>query len=356
MAQQRVLTPAERAENFARETRHHLQPITPKAGAEGATIVFDLPKTRMLAKTYLMVEANVKVTHASQTTFTPADFAPFTLLRRVRFEANNGFAPITLSGKELFMYSLATGDARVLDVVTDETSRAINVMPLKASSSGTVNKIRFIAKLPNTLNDRDPMGLIVLQNPETVAQIEVEFANGTSLLKDTSGYTVEVQSITVTPLVETFSIPLNPNARPDISLLKLVGSTAFPVVGAGEAVCKLNTGIMYRKLIFYVEDANGGVADDFITSDIEVVFNQADTPYRVHPKILAAINHEQFKKPLPKGLYMLDLSAFQGMPNYGGSRDYIDSSKLTEFWLRFKVAGACTIRVVHEQLSQLIGA
>jgi len=355
MAQQRVLTAAERAENFARETRQHMQPITSKAATENSSIVFDLPKTRMLSKTYLMVEANVNVKHATQTTFVPAEYAPYTLLRRVRFEANNGFAPITLSGKELFMYSLANMDARVLDVDNAENSRAINVMPLKASTAGTVNKIKFLIKLPNSLNDRDAVGLIVLQNPESVAQIEVEMNDGKSLFKDATGYTITVDNITVTPLVETFSIPLNPNARPDISVLKLIGSTSFPQVGAGEIVCKLQTGIMYRKLIFSVEDANGGVADDFLTSDIEVVFNQADTPYRINPKILAGINHEQFKRPLPKGLYMLDLTAFQGMANFGGSRDYIDSSKLTEFWLRFKVAGACTVRVVHEQLSKLVG-
>lgn len=345
------LTAQQRQQLFAQMTRQTFQPIAPAAGVKNSRVTLQLPQSRLLSKVRLMVQATINAKHATNTSYVPADMAPYSLIDSIRLEMNNGFSPITVTGKELYMHNLTRQRAHVLDVQT--SGRGKNVQGLVASAGGTDNTVRFQMELPISLNDRDAIGLILLQNRETVANIHVTFADENALVKSgQAGYTFTVSNILVTPHVETFTIPNVPEAMPDLSVLKLVQSTSYPIAGAGEAVMKLPVGTTYRKLIFFVEDANGGVDDSFITSDIELVINQADSPYRVHPLHLASINQEQYAKTLPKGMYVFEFTD-QGIVNYGGGRDYIDTERLTEFWLRFKVSGACTVRCVYETLSRL---
>lgn len=348
---QKQITPQQRAALFAQMTRQNMQPISSQAGAENSRVTLNLPQTRLLHRTRLMVQATLNVKHASATNYVPAEFAPFTLIDNIRFEMNNGFAPVTLSGRQLYLHNMMRENADVLEVKPN--GRGKNVQGLVASAAGTDNVIRFHLDIPNGLNDRDAIGLILLQNRETVANIHITFADRNALVKPgQTGYTLDIKNITVTPLVETFSIPQIPEALPDLSMLKLIQATSYDQAGAGDVVIKLPVSTTYRKLLFLVEDANGGVDESFIQSDIQLIFNQADTPYSVNPFHLASINHDQYGRPLPKGCWAFDFT-FQGTINYSSGRDYIDTERLTEFWLKFKAAGACKISVVYEQLSRL---
>lgn len=344
------ISPAQRAALFAQATRQNIQPLPAIAGAEDSTVSFNLHKVRLTSKLRLMVTATLTATHATETSYTPAAFAPWTLLRRVVVEINNGFGPYNLSGRELYFYNLTRGDAGTLARQTSGRGRC--VQGLTASSSGTANTVRFVVDLPFTLNDRDPMGLLLTQNQETVVSCQVDIANAAAIAPASTGYTFALSNIVITPIVETFSIPITPDAFPDLSILKLVHSKREAIDGAGVVTVSLPVGNTYRKLIVFVEDASGGVADSDISGNMELVFNEADIPYRIPPAALAAINQEQFDTTLPQGLYVFDFS-YQGLANYGGARDYIDTERLTEFWLRFTAANAGNVTVVYETLSRL---
>jgi len=202
------------------------------------------------------------------------------------------------------------------------------------------------------LNDRDPIGLVLLQNEGTVVTIVVDVDSASKLLADASGYTVELVSMSITPVVQTFTIPIDPEALPDLSILKLVHSMRKEILGAGLTTIKLPVGLTYRKLFFYIEDVTGGAGEDKITTDFEIIFNQADIPYKVNPKVLRAQNIRSFGKVLPVGMYAFDFSD-QGITNYGGARDYINTERLTEFWLQFGTANPGKIYIVYEVLSRL---
>ena len=60
------------------------------------------------------------------------------------------------------------------------------------------------------------------------------------------------------------------------------------------------------------------------------------------------------KYPMSKGrtCYVVDLS-YQGVLNMGGTRDYIDSEKLTEFSIRFNAKTAGTCEIITETLARL---
>lgn len=344
------LTPQESGQLFATHTRLNNQMLPSIAGGEGNTTSFNIPKVRLTSKIRLLIEATVNVKHASQTSYVPTAFGPFSLIRRIGVEMNNGFNPFTVSGEQLYLYSLMRQNANILTPAT--SGRGKVVQGLTASAAGTNNTIRFVADLPLSLNDRDAVGLVLTQNQETTVTVNVDVDNGNKLLKSPAGYTVAISGISITPMVESFSIPAIDDAYPDLSVLKLVQASKQALPGGGLQTFKFPVGTTYRKFAFYVEDANGGVTDDSLTGDIEMLFNQADRPYKINPKILAAINHEQFGSPLPQGMYAFDLS-YQGWSNYGSSRDLIDTERLTEMWLQFQTAAAGNVTVVYEQLSRM---
>lgn len=353
-APQRKISPAERAMLFAQQTRQNWHPLPAVAGAASGTVSIQLPKTRLLSRVRLLVECTLNAIHSSNSTYTKGTFAPYAFLRRVSMEINSGFQPLVLSGRDLYFYNLIRN--RNTNMTPATSGRGKIVQPLVSSASpGTDNAVRFLVDLPVMLNDKDPIGLMLLQNEETVVTINVDFGTAADLAPTSSGYTFAVSAITVTPLVETFSIPQLPQAFPDISILKLVNSKQETVAGAGMHTVKLPVGLTYRKLLVYLEDSSGGEADTDLTGDFEILFNQADTPYRISPKILAAINEEQFGTALPQGLYAFDLS-YAGMSGYAGSRDYIDTERLTEFWFRFTAAAAGTVTCIYETLSRLSGS
>lgn len=344
------VSPAQAALNFAQMTRQNYQTLPAIAGAPSSTVTFNLPKVRLTSRVRVMVEAVLNVKHASQTSYTPAALAPYTMFRKVAIDMNNGFSPFNTSGKELYMYSLMSQDANILSPKT--SGRGKVVQALGASASGVDNTVRFLLDLPLTLNDRDPIGLVLTQNQETTVTITLDIDKADTLVKDTAGFTLDLKNIVITPMVETFSVPALAEAFPDLSVLKLVMSTRQAISGSGPQTLKLPTGQTYRKFAMLIEDANGGVIDSDLTGDLEIVFNQADTPYRINAKTLAAINHEQYRMPLPQGIYTFDFS-YQGVAGYSGSRDYIDTERLTEFWVKFNAKNAGNVTVVYETLTRL---
>lgn len=345
------ISPQQRLMNFNRMTRQHWQNISDISAAENAQVYFDLPKSRLASKVRVEISGNLNVTHASETSFTPSPFGAFALINRIEVNINNGFSPFIVSGRELYMYNLLQDHAGTL--ARQASGRGKHVLPTVASSGGTANAFRFLADLPLTLNDRDSVGLLLTQNQETTVTVNIFFGAGSAMLASTSGFTVTVSSLKVTPMVESFTVPPVGDAVPDISVIKLVQSTKKAIAGAGSQELHLPVGMTYRKLLLFIEDASGaGIADSSFSGNFELVFNQADAPYRIKPSILAAINCDQFDSELPTGLYAWDFS-YNGISNYGTARDYIDTERLTEFWFRFNATAAGTVTAVYETLSRL---
>lgn len=348
------LTVQQRAQYFAQGTRQNLQMLPEQTATNGAqTLQFSLPKARLLSKLMIDFEVSFKLTHATLTTISTDSFTPYKLIRRLSLDLNNGFSPYVIGGKELAIYNCMRMNP---DVIFPQTSNARGYcyMPaFVASSSGTNNSYKFTVEMPVVLNDRDPIGLILLQSNETNVTLSVDIGNAGDIIDNASGYTIALNSCKVRPCLETFSLPASSDAFPDLSVLKLVQSRTEAFNGSGQNVVKLQTGTIYRKLAFYVEDADGAPFEDTdFLSNLELVFNQADVNYSVSAANLAHINNSMYGYTLPKGVFVFDFS-YQGIPNLGGTRDYIDTEKLTEFWLRFNSTKGGHVKVISECLARL---
>lgn len=350
MAEQ--LNAQQRAILFGQATRQTIQTMpTQQVTAENSSVQFLLPKTRLLSKIMLEVEAVATLKAGSNVAITKDIFSPYQILRRVSLDLNNGFSPFIVPGRDLLLYNVNRLNPDIL--FNGPSTRGMNYVENAATTAGQDQKIKFMVELPITLNDRDPVGLILLQNPETQVTLTLDIETLSKAYKPKAGETVTFKSMQITPVLETFTIPPSANATPDISVLKLVQSKADIFAGNGQNIVKLNVGTIYRKLVLYLEDNDGTpLKDSDFSGQLELVFNQADIPLSIKPSVLSARNTSQLGYALPDGVYIFDFSN-QGLPNMGGSRDYVDTERLTEFWLRFSTNKAGKVTAISETLSRL---
>lgn len=355
----KYISPLERAQKFAQLTRKYWQPLPAQPLVAPGTIQFTLTKSRLLSKIYLLVNARVVVSHPANTDFTPDPFSPYNLIRNVRVEYNNGFTPFNLSGKQLAMYNLMRNNAEAFKNIDGMTaangsiSRHRTLFTETASVGGTQNILRMMPELPISINERDPISLFLLQNDDIVVTVTVEFNDIVTMVPQ-AGYVVTLAAnATVQPVIETYSIPPIEEAFPDLGMIKLVSAMSEPLALGETKTLKLRPGNIFRKLAVYIEDGLGDGWPDWNQSgDFELIFNESDIPVKIPHWLLAGINQEMYGVTLPNGLWVFDFT-YQGLANYGGGRDYIDTEKLTEFWLRFPASTAGTVTTLQETLTRL---
>ena len=341
---------------FQTSTRQNIQMLPSQNVVGGATSMqYHFPKTRLLSKVYLHMQAVVNVKHATKTEIAIDELTPYRVIRRCAIDLNNGFSPYTVSGEELALLN-------TIDKNGDKVLKATNYKDVPegkyvASPEGTDNVVDFYLELPITLNEISPTGIILLQNDQTNVTLNIDIANGVDMFKgvDVEGYTVTIGKVTGDVALETFSIPANENAMPDLSVLKLVNGRSESMPSVGQQIIKLSTGTIYRKLVVYITDEQGKPVEDADLTNIELVFNGADVNYNIAPSMLRAINTSHLGYELPKGVYIFDFSSGGNLPNFGNTRDFIDTEKLTEFWLRFTTSKRGNVAIVSECITRLNG-
>ena len=353
------ISPQQRALNFGAFTRKHMQTLGSQKGTANSHLEFEVPKARLLQSINLLVDVTLKKGAASETSFNSLNdkLSLYDVLRRVGVDYNNGFSPVVASGKDLIIMNMlrTTPECVVPSTFTDKTLCTIVTPALKSETedklvlnSATEVHYYFYLEIPLTLNERDPSGLVLAQNGQTLINFSCDIAG--------TVFDIPVENVTVTPVLNTFSVPTQAEAFPDLSVLKIVDSRKETFTGGGSNLVKLPVGQIYRKLVIKLEDEDGNpIKPEDITSNIELLFNTADIPYSVNPYVLRMRSVSETGGRLPEGYYVFDFS-YQGTPNYGGSRDYIDCERLTTFELRFTTVKSGRITVISEKISRLIAS
>lgn len=347
------LTAQQRAQLFALQTRQNFQMLAPEScETTPATLQFTLPKARLLAGACIRLTGKVNLKHASKTT---VDIDIFTLarsIRRISLDLNNGFQPFVLSGIECLMYNLLENHPQINAVSPKNDYMKAGTMT--ASATGADNDFSLTLQLPVTTSLRDPIGLILLQNDSTNVTLSIDMGLGSDMFPTETGLTADIKNVKCNVMLETFSIPANSNAFPDLSVLKLVNGRVESMPSSGQQIIKLTTGTIYRKILFRILDENGtpmSLTD--LTGTIDLVFNQADVNYSLSADMLRLRNEYMSGYQLPDGMFVFDFSNNGTGANMSGTRDYIDTANLTEFWLRFHTSKKGKVELVTECLTRL---
>lgn len=327
------LTAQQRAQLFGAATRQHFQMIGKKSVGPSQTVEFAVPKARIVEGFRLRMKG--ALTGGSLTAGT---YDVYDLIRRISVDFNNGFSPVVVSGAQMARINTLSPAARLIPAAADTGLCVV---------SGT--NFDFMLDIPLVLNYRDPVGLVLAQNQETNITVTIDTANPANIIDGATDFTATLELE-----CNSFSIPANTNYLPDMSVLKVVDARN-EVFTAGQNYIKLPVGMIYRKMVFKFENADGEpMTAEEITSNIELVLNTADIPYSISPDMLKKFNIMQVGMDMGTGVYFFSFD-WQGLAaSYGGSRDLLDTERITEFALRFNASVPGKVTIVSEKMSRLI--
>lgn len=360
--------PVGRFENDTRQqiiTQSALVPSSP--GTAGQITTQQLPTSGYLSSIFMLLQGTTTTTSAQSTSVGTYPQPPWNFLRKIRVYTNMGVELVNLSGYGLYLYQscLRTG----LDIDT-----IVNSLSYAATDGGNNNtvKSRYLAHpsslaasstetwkagyyLPIAWGTGGKAGLQLLQDDAVKYYLELTWGDLTDLYASTSG-TPALSNVSVTPVVETFSTPRNPNNRPDLSYSKVLLEESQPFdTGTGVCTFKMVTGNMVTQLIH--ELSNGSTAKPLDPSEVTLMrmdYAQTQVPYSINSDVQLLRQAFLYGRNLPQGVYTWELSEALGMKELPTMRDVIDTLMLTNLQSEITVSGvtlsSSKLRTIKEWL------
>jgi hypothetical protein len=353
---EQVITPAQRQINFNKATNKLIDTYPSKTMVENGKVKFELDDVDLTSRVMFIIEGTFDAIHASNETYTPARFAPYSLLNKINVRFNSGFVPFDISGKSAYLMKLCERNPSIWTPNATATTRTANILTTVADTDGGGNEnqtCKFVIDLGFMLNERDINGILLTQDKETTVTVTLEFDDVlTAILGDASGYTSDNVSFEITPIVERFTIPRDENAMPNIAQFKEVADDIYTLSTVGENEMVIQTGGVIRRIFLDFYDATDAHTDAEMTR-LKIKLNKSTTKWDITSRALMIKNQMLYGQVLPQGTYCIDFAS-QGLPNYGGQRDWLDTDTLSRLSINPTITSACSCRVTVERLRTLI--
>lgn len=329
---------------FIESTRQTIQQTNFIPYVQGQPAFIEMARAGYLATIWLRFKGKLNCTHPSKTSYTPAPLAPYTLINRLQVVINGNQTVWSTSGVGAYLQNITNAINYVMD--QPGNSAAPFSVGTAVSAAGADNDVIFTLKLNVSINDRDTIGLIQLQNDATALKVQVEAAGPGALMTDTD--ITSTLSGVWEILTETFTIPAEPENRPVLAFLHQVIEQGYPINNNGVNSQLLQRGNTYRRLINFLQ-LNGQPADAL--ERLSLTYNQTTTHYDMFGSSFKVLQRERYGRDLPAGAYVWDLT-YQGIPNMPGNRrDLIDSSRISELMQRVTVADSAVLGANNNRLS-----
>lgn len=337
-------------ENATRQNRRKIFNLP--YDSDNRRISKDLPATGLVANLYIRVKGVLTVTPGTGTATLKANQSgrPFGLLDRIQLVANAGTQIVDVSGFGLYLRNLMTDNAYP-DVLAANlpdyvTADAGNPTYQFGTSSGD-NAVEFTLKVPIVNNDRDLVGLILLQNRETLVTLTLDWANVSSLFTLTGNAAVSFAgNSTIT--MEYYSVPLNTADYPNLSVVHQMLEDKTDIDGTGDYQYTVPRGNIYMRMIHRVLLNDSPASADDIER-LTLKYNQSEEPFFVEGRDQLAMQRERYKRDLPKGVYAYDFT-YQGQAGLGGSRDLVNSRAITDFISMIHIGSGATLGTNNNKL------
>jgi len=318
------------AGGFVANTRRKVVQLpTQTRPSGGGTTSINLPKTGLLAGIFIAIRGTV-----GGTVTTANALGNASIINRVRLTLNSGIDIFNVSGAGYNYLLREVIESEYIDVSGQNNARS-------AVAAAAFNLDMFI---PVAINMRDPLGLILLQNEQTLLTLNIDWtADGNVVL--TGGGTVT--AATAVPYIELFTVPVDPQDFPPINIVHQILEDQQAISGAQDWVYNWPRGNTYLQVLHGVGIGAAG-ADGFSKAQIRV--NQSDYLQSTDVPFLDLEFRRIRGRARPAGAVFFDLLGTSGIGNYGLTRDVFNSSLVTDLASVITTTGAYTAYNVRRQL------
>lgn len=335
--------------SFINATRQNRRKVGQFKFEDGQRKSLDLPRTGLLASLFIRVKGNLQVTAGTGTAVYKAENynKPYGLIDRVRLTANSGTEIINVTAMGLAIRNMIS-EGSVMDLIGSVLPSGVSGSPVyQFGTANGANPVEFTLKVPVAVNERDPLGLILLQNGETLITAGLDFARVDTLFTLTGNASVAFTGDAHFTM-EYYSVPLTKEDYPDLSLAHTILEDKTDIDSTGVKGYTVPRGNIYQRMIHRVL-LNGSPAGFDDVDKLRLVYNQSESPYELEAHDMYAIQRDRYRRDLPQGTFVHDFS-YQGIAGLGGNRDLINSKAITDFQSEIFIATGATLGTNNNKL------
>lgn len=311
------------------------------AGRESKSI----PRTGYLARIHNHLAGTITVTLGGGTAALDT-LGPWNTLNRVRLQANSGTDVFNTSGYGAYLANIGFGSGKNNQPDGSGLQADLAISAEIYAAPVATGAWEWGFTVPVAVNDMSELGLIMLQNEVTSVSQALEYASvmysltGAQAPLLVTGAAVATLAATITPMLETFMVPVDPADRPDISWIHQILEVTQPITAVGDMTINLVRENLYLGILSYmiINNARNGTNLD----RLRLVLNSSDTPYDYYKKNLLQLQRYRYGRDLPIGSYFIDLF-HQGIAGMGDERDILNGKATSELQLMPTIASGATL-------------
>lgn len=327
---------------FRQMTQRQFNQLSTVSYNAGALQTFRLPETGLGSRLYINIKGVLNV-NLGTGTCALSNLGIRNLIARLSVKLNDG----------TILYEMQGFQTKIPNMLENETDPENTMVsrgytgstPFTAPAPGATlatqtYNVNFTIEVPFINNEKDMLGLILLQNGTTQATVEMQFNPLTgadaisSLLKITGNATASWNSITITPVLEFYSLPNVPQKdlmtllKPYLSWMSQWKSEYEAVSSPAQYNKKLERGSVYTRIAHSLIQNYSPISTAYTSFNIRM--KGSEIPLTIPLDIQLYMQRRNYSVDLPDGLIVHDLDRAFGITEFGDERDYIDSRALTE--------------------------
>lgn len=296
----------------------------------GGVSSLELPKAGILLGICIPISVVI-----AGTVNTPNPLGTSTVIRNIQLRLNAGYTIFDMSG--VSYYNLLS------ELIQDNYNMNIYNDSRSAVSTGTKTLDVFI---PVSLNTRDQVGLLMLQNMQTFAQLNITWENEITV----GGSTATITSGTATPMAIICEVPASRADMPNLDTLHQVLEEQKGITGAisDDHQIKIGGTIVGQ---YYFTGAVAWSNAELRLQQSNIIATMTPAQHRVLFAVLTSrdVTLAGVITGTDKRIF-LDFGGSDGLGQFGSIRDYIDTIELTSIFTRITYAGATTLFALTRQI------
>lgn len=311
-----------------RQQFFQLSQITKPMG--GGRVQLQLNKVGLAARLWLLISGSVSGTLSNANALGMAS-----VVNQLRVFANNGNSVFDMSGAEYHYLLRNFHGAPYFDPFPAANARS--------AVTATTFDVSFLVEFQ--MNQREPIGFIVLQNEQTTITLDINFESDANVA---TGATV---AATVVPVLEYFTLPADVKDYPPIDIAHICIADAQTVAATGDYTYTWLRGNTYLQTLHGLGIGVSG-ADNWNRYRLRV---QGGTYLEDHT---VGMKNAEYALAHPAarlaGVIPVDFMGSGGQGALSRQRDYLNSAMLTDVASIITATATGTLYTVRRQLVKLM--